>query len=232
MMRRISGLGLYFAFLIPPLIIGLVVQARLKRVVSENSQIAVASGLTGAQVARAILDQNGLHDVPVQAAKGGALSDHYDPRSRTVNLSEAVFDQRSLAATAIGAHEVGHAIQHAKAYTPMQVRSALFPVVAFASNAWLFLLFIGAFANALGLVTFALILYAAVVLFQFVTLPVELNASSRAGVQLANLGLVTSGEQRGVKQVLGAAAWTYVAGALAALTQLLYFLLIFFGGRR
>jgi len=231
-MGGMNGLGLYFAFLIPPLIVGLVVQSRLKRVVAENAQVPVASSLTGAQVARAILDHNGLHEVPVQAAKGGALSDHYDPRKRTVNLSEAVFDQRSVTATAVGAHEVGHAIQHAKAYGPMQVRSAIFPVVAFASNAWLFLLFIGAFMNALGLVKFALILYAAVVLFQFVTLPVELNASKRAGVQLAELGLVTSGEQRGVKQVLGAAAWTYVAAALAALTQLLYFLLVFFGGRR
>jgi Zn-dependent membrane protease YugP len=114
----------------------------------------------------------------------------------------------------------------------MQLRSAISPVVALASNAWLFLLFIGAFAGALGLVGLALVLYAAVVVFQFVTLPVELNASKRAGVQLSQLGLVASGEQRRVKQVLGAAAWTYVAAALAALTQLLYFALVFFGGRR
>ena len=223
--------GLYFLFLIPPLIIGFVVQARLKKTVAANLQVAVASGLTGAEVARQILDHNGLHGVPVDTSPGGPLSDHYDPRHRSVHLSEPVYAGRSVASTAIAAHEVGHAIQHAKAYGPFRARSAMWPVVAFASNAWIFLLMIGAFAQLFGLVTFAIILYAVVVLFQIVTLPVEFDASRRATVQIKDLGLVTAGESQGAKKVLSAAAMTYVAGALAALSQLAYYALVFLGNR-
>ena len=112
--------GLYFLFLIPPLIIGFAVQARLKKTVAANMQIPVASGLTGAEVARQILDHNGLHDVPVETSPGGPLSDHYDPRHRSVHLSEPVYGGRSVASTAIAAHEIGHVIQHAKAYGPFR----------------------------------------------------------------------------------------------------------------
>jgi Zn-dependent membrane protease YugP len=223
--------GLYFLFLIPPLIIGFVVQARLKKTVAANLQVAVGSGLTGAEVARQILDHNGMHDVPVEPSPGGPLSDHYDPRNRSVHLSEPVHAGRSVASTAIAAHEVGHAIQHAKAYGPFRARSAMWPVVAFASNAWIFLLMIGAFAQLFGLVTFAIILYAVVVLFQIVTLPVEFDASRRAMVQIRDMGLVTAGESQGAKKVLSAAAMTYVAAALAALTQLAYYALVFLGNR-
>ena len=223
--------GLYFLFLIPPLIIGFVVQARLKKTVAANLQVAVGSGLTGADVARQILDHNGLQGVPVETSPGGPLSDHYDPRQRSVHLSEPVYAGRSVASTAIAAHEVGHAIQHAKAYGPFRVRSAMWPVVAFASNAWIFLLMIGAFAQLFGLVTFAIILYAVVVLFQIVTLPVEFDASRRAMIQIKDLGLVTAGETQGAKKVLSAAAMTYVAAALAALSQLAYYALIFLGNR-
>ena len=141
--------------------------------------------MTGAQVARAILDRNGLNDVPVERSPGGPLSDHYDPRKRAVFLSEPVHDGIAVASTAIGAHEVGHAIQHATAYGAFRVRSALWPAVAFASNAWFFLLLIGAFMNALGLIQLAIVLFAVVVLFQLVTLPVEFDASKRAMKQLA-----------------------------------------------
>jgi Zn-dependent membrane protease YugP len=223
--------GLYFLFLIPPLIIGFVVQSRLKKTVAANLQIPVGSGLTGAEVARQILDHNGLQGVPVETSPGGPLSDHYDPRHRSVHLSEPVYAGRAVASTAIAAHEVGHAIQHAKAYGPFRVRSAMWPAVAFASNAWIFLLMIGAFAQLFGLVTFAIILYAVVVLFQIVTLPVEFDASRRAMVQIKDLGLVTAGESQGAKKVLSAAAMTYVAAALAALTQLAYYALIFLGNR-
>ena len=223
--------GLYFLFLIPPLIIGFVVQARLKKTVAANLQIPVASGLTGAEVARQILDHNGLNGVPVETSPGGPLSDHYDPRKRSVHLSEPVYGGRSVASTAIAAHEIGHVIQHAKAYGPFRARSAMWPVVAFASNAWIFLLMIGAFAQLFGLVTFAIILYAVVVLFQIVTLPVEFDASRRAMVQIRDMGLVTAGEAQGAKKVLSAAAMTYVAAALAALTQLAYYALIFLGNR-
>ena len=223
--------GLYFVFLIPPLILGFVVQAWLKKTVARNMQVEVASGLTGAEVARRILDQNGLQAVPVDTSPGGPLSDHYDPRKRSVHLSEPVYAGRAVASTAIAAHEVGHAIQHAKAYAPFRARSAMFPVVAFASNAWIFILMAGIFAQAFQLIGVAVALYAIVVLFQFVTLPVEFDASRRALVQIRELGLVSQGELGGARKVLTAAALTYVAGALAALSQLAYYALIFLGNR-
>jgi Zn-dependent membrane protease YugP len=221
-----SSWGLYFAFLIPPLIIGFAVQAWLKKTVARNMQVEVMNGMTGADIARQILDRNGLHGVPVDTSPGGPLSDHYDPRKKSVHLSEPVYAGRSVASTAIAAHEVGHAIQHEKAYAPFRLRSALWPAVAFASNAWMFLLMIGLFAQIAGLMTLAIILYAVVVLFQLVTLPVEFDASRRAMAQLSDLGLVTTGESQGARKVLTAAAMTYVAGALAALTQLAYWLLV------
>lgn len=223
--------GLYFLFLIPPLIIGFAVQAWLKKTVARNMQVEVMNGLTGADIARQILDRNGLHGVPVDTSPGGPLSDHYDPRKKSVHLSEPVYAGRSVASSAIAAHEVGHAIQHEKAYAPFRLRSALWPAVAFASNAWIFLLMIGVFAQLYGLVTFAVILYAVVVLFQLVTLPVEFDASRRAMAQLNDLGLVTAGESQGARKVLTAAAMTYVAAALAALSQLAYYALVFLGNR-
>jgi hypothetical protein len=194
-------------------------------------QVGIHTGKSGAEVAREILDRNGLHDVPVERSPGGPLSDHYDPRKRSVHLSEPVYDGVSVAATAIGAHEVGHAIQHEKAYAPFRLRSAMFPVVALASNAWIFLLMIGAIMGALGLVQLAIILFAVVVVFQLVTLPVEFDASRRALVQVRELGLVVESEREGAKKVLTAAAMTYVAAALAALSQLAYYALIFLGNR-
>lgn len=226
-----NNFGLYLLFLIPPMIIGFVVQHRLKKTVSEQMQVPVSNGMSGEQVALQILAHNGLAAVPVQPAPGGPLSDHYDPRKRTVNLSQGVFDGTSVASVAIAAHEVGHAIQHEKAYGPFKLRSAMWPAVAFASNAWLFILLIGAFAGAVGLVQFAIVLFAVVVVFQLVTLPVEFDASRRAKQQLADLGLVSAGESDGAAKVLSAAAMTYVAAALAALTQLAYYALVFLGNR-
>lgn len=222
-----SGWGLYILFLVPPLVLGLVVQHWLKNTFARNANIPVQSGMSGADVARTILDRNGLTNVPVEQSPGGPLSDHYDPRKRAVYLSEPVYHGRSISAAAVGAHEVGHAIQHAKAYKPMQFRSALWPAVSIASQGWMLLLLGGFFFQLTGLFLFAIILYAVVVLFQLVTLPVEFDASRRAGAQLASLGLVTESERGGVKKVLTAAAMTYVAGALAAITQLLYFIMLF-----
>jgi Zn-dependent membrane protease YugP len=187
--------------------------------------------MSGEQVARAILDHNGLSGVPVNPAPGGPLSDHYDPRQRTVNLSQGVYDGHAVASVAIAAHEVGHAIQHEKAYAPFRLRSVMFPAVAFASRAWLILLMIGIFAQIAGLAQFAIVLFAVVVLFQIVTLPVEFDASRRAKQQLHSLGLVTAGEEQGTSRVLSAAALTYVAAALAALSQLAYYALVFAGNR-
>jgi uncharacterized protein len=227
----VGSWGLYIAFLIPPLLIGLGVQWWLKKTFAEQAQVQASNGMTGAQVARAILDANGLHDVPVTVSPGGPLSDHYDPRKRSVHLSHPVHDEPSISATSVAAHEVGHAIQHKEAYSFFRFRAALFPAVAFSSSIWMWLLLLGLFLQATGLFLIAILLYAVVVLFQFVTLPVEFDASRRAAVQTQNLGLVTAQEGRGVKKVLNAAALTYVAGALAALTQLLYFALIFLGNR-
>lgn len=222
-----DGILLYIAFVAPVLVLGLAAQWWLKKTFATHSEIGVRAGMTGEEVARRILDANGLHGVPVQPSPGGPLSDHYDPRSRGVFLSEPVFAGRSIAAAAVAAHEVGHAIQHAKAYKPMEIRAAMFPAVAFASSTWIFLLIAGAMLGALGLIQVAIALYALAVLFHFVTLPVEFDASKRAGVQLAGLGLVTDQERGGVRTVLTAAALTYVVGALAALSQLLYFVIAY-----
>jgi uncharacterized protein len=227
-----EGFALYLVFLVPPLLFGLGVQWWLKKTFARYSDEPVATGLTGAQVARTILDRNGLTDVPVEVSPGGALSDHYDPRKKALFLSEPVYAPATVSAAAVAAHETGHALQDAGGYVPLKLRSAMFPAVAFASTAWMWLLIIGALLGALNLVGLALLLYAVAVAFHIVTLPVEFNASRRASGQLRELGLVgAGGEQAGVQKVLTAAALTYVAGALAALTQLLYYALIFFGNR-
>jgi Zn-dependent membrane protease YugP len=210
------------AFVVP-LAIGLWAQHRVKSTFNRNLQVAVANGMTGAQVARSILDANGLNEVPIEETPG-SLSDHYDPRNRSVHLSPEVFRGVSVASTAVGAHEVGHAIQHANAYAFFKFRSALFPAVSFASRIWMLFLFGGFILGTLGLVYVGIALYSVAVLFQLVTLPVEFDASSRAKRQLTELGLVASNEAAGVKSTLTAAAWTYVAGALASVAILLYYL--------
>jgi len=213
----------FLFFFVPAMIIGLVAQHRVKSTFARNLQVPVGNGLTGAEVARRILDSNGLYEVPVEETQG-SLSDHYDPRTRSVHLSPEVYRERSIASTAVGAHEVGHAIQHAQAYAFFRFRSAMFPAVQFASNIWLLFLIGGFILNIAGFVLIAIALYSVAVLFQLVTLPVEFDASSRAKRQLGDLGLVAANEGAGVKSVLTAAAWTYVAGALAAVAMLLYYL--------
>ena len=210
------------AFIVP-MVIGFWAQHRVKTTFARNLEVPVANGMTGAQVARRILDANGLNEVPVEETPG-SLSDHYDPRSKSVHLSPEVFRGVSIASTAVGAHEVGHAVQHAQAYAFFRFRSAMFPAVQFASNIWMLFLIGGIFLNILGFIYVAVALYSIAVLFQIVTLPVEFDASSRAKRQLGDLGLVAATEGAGVKSVLKAAAWTYVAGALAAVAMLLYYL--------
>jgi uncharacterized protein len=216
----------FIVFFILPLAFGLWAQHRVKSTFARNLEVPVANGLTGAEVARRVLDANGLQEVPIEEVPG-SLSDHYDPRSRSVHLSTDVFNGRSVASTAVGAHEVGHAIQHANAYAFFRFRSALFPAVQFASNIWFLFLIGGFILGIIGFIYIAIALYAIAVLFQFVTLPVEFDASRRAKRQLNDLGLVASTEASGVQSVLKAAAWTYVAGALAAVAVLLYYLSIF-----
>jgi Zn-dependent membrane protease YugP len=227
-----NNLTLYLFFFIIPMIIGFAVQGWLRKTFAVNDQKPIASGKSGAQVAREILDSNGLTNVPVQPSKAGPLSDHYDPRKRALFLSEQVYAGRSVAATAVAAHEVGHAIQHANAYAPMTIRAAIFPLAAFGSRSWFILLLAGFFLQITGLIFAALVVFGFAVIFQLVTLPVEFNASRRAAEQLQTLGLVANeSEAAGVRQTLTAAAMTYVAGALASVAQLMYFVMMFMGNR-
>ncbi|HLV10870.1 MAG TPA: zinc metallopeptidase [Trueperaceae bacterium] len=208
----------------------LLVQGYLRNTYAKWGRVPAASGLTGAQTARAILDANGLHDVRVVEVPG-QLTDHYDPRKKVVSLSPANFRGATVAAHAVAAHEVGHAIQHANGYAPLQVRTALVPVATLGANFAPWLIILGAFIGALGLVQLGVLLFGAAVLFQIVTLPVEFNASSRAADQLATLGIATTSEVGGTRQVLNAAALTYVAAAAGSIMYLLYYLSIFMGNR-
>ena len=211
------------------LAVTLLVQFWLRRTYSRWSKVENTSGLTGAQTARAILDANGLGSVRVEAVPG-QLSDHYDPRTRTVRLSEDNFNRPSVAGSAVAAHEVGHAIQHAKAYAPLQWRSALVPVAGIGSNFGPIVVVVGAVLGQIGLVQVGIALFAAAVVFQLVTLPVEFDASRRALVQMQTLGLATTSDVGGSRSVLNAAAMTYVAAAAASVAYLLYYLSMFMGG--
>jgi uncharacterized protein len=208
------------------------VQLYLRRTYGKWDKVANTSGLTGAETARAILDANDLRDVRIEPVRG-MLSDHYDPRTKTVRLSEAHFAKASVAGSAVAAHEVGHAIQHAKAYAPLQWRSALVPVANIGGNFAPLLIMFGffSFSSAFGqnMILLGLVLFAAAVLFQFITLPVEFDASRRANVEMERLGIATTGDIAGSKQVLNAAALTYVAAAATSLAYLLMYVLQFAG---
>ena len=219
-----------FIILIPGLIIALYAQFKISSTFNKYSKRSTAQGQTGAQVARRILDANGLSDVPVESVSG-SLSDHYDPSKRMIRLSEDVYNKTSVAAIGVAAHECGHALQHQQGYAPLKIRHALVPIVNIASYASFIFLIIGMFLNAFGLVWVGIALFSASVIFQLVTLPVEFNASSRALAQLDDLGLTTSTENNGAKKVLKAAALTYVAGTIMAILQLLRFVMIFASNR-
>jgi Zn-dependent membrane protease YugP len=184
-----------------------------------------ASGLTGAQVARMILDRNNLTNVRVEPV-AGQLTDHYDPRSKTVRLSEGNFSKSSIAAVSVAAHECGHAIQDGVGYVPMKLRAGLFPVVAFSSQIWIPLFLVGIFIGAPFFIQIAAILFMAVLAFHVVTLPVEVNASTRAYGLLTRYGVLSHSEAGGTRRVLTAAAFTYIAAALTALLTLLYLLFL------
>lgn len=217
--------------------------AKVKWAFAKYSKLPSAGGLTGAEVARRILEAQGIVDIPVEPTHhrqilgfggDGILDDHYDPRKKTVRLSPQVFKGTSQAAVAIAAHEVGHAIQHALAYAPFKIRNVIAPVAAFGSSmAYVFIL-IGFMANAFALLKLGILFFSLAVAFQLITLPVEFDASTRAKRLLAEYGLVSSEDSKGVAKVLNAAALTYVAAAAAALLELLYLLFRsgLLGGRR
>src|ERR687894_636909 len=192
---------------------------------SKYSKQRSASGLAGAQTARMILDRNSLTNVRVEPVPG-QLTDHYDPRSKVVRLSENNFKQRSIAAVSVAAHEVGHAIQDATGYIPMKLRSGLFPVVAFSSQIWLPLFFVGIFVGTPLFIQLAAILFVAVLAFYVVTLPVEINAFTPAYGLLTHYGILSGPGGGGTRRVLTAAAFTYIAAALTAFLTLLYLLFL------
>ncbi len=221
---------MYFVFALPALILAMIAQWRVKATVNKYSRVLTGRGQTGARVARALLDYHGLQDVAVERG-GGILSDHYDPRTRTLSLSPAVFDIPSVAAVGIAAHETGHALQHQDSYWPLQARSAIVPVVQFGSYLGPLVFFVGLLLNQPGLAWVGVALFAGVALFSLVTLPVEFNASHRAKALLQSYQLVSPDELMGVNKVLDAAALTYVAGLASALSTLLYYVFILTGSR-
>ncbi|MFT8871140.1 MAG: zinc metallopeptidase [Sporolactobacillus sp.] len=215
----------YLIYLAILMLIPLWAQMHVKSTYAHYSQIENSTGMTGSQTARRILDENGLYDVAVREVEG-ALTDHYDPREKTVNLSTAIYHGESIAGTAVAAHEVGHAIQDATDYTFMRVRSALVPVANLGSNLSYLLIIAGFIFGAMQLAMIGVLFFAAAVLFQLVTLPVEFDASSRALKQIVALGIVRDDERPAARKVLSAAAMTYVAAALVAVMELVRFVLM------
>jgi Zn-dependent membrane protease YugP len=195
--------------------------------------VPVSSGLSGAEAAARLLEGAGIRDVTITRSRG-MLSDHYNPISKSLALSDGVYDSRSLAAVGIAAHESGHAIQHARHYQPLKLRSMLVPTAGIGSNIGYFVMLIGLFMSSQNMVLVGAVLFSAVLLFQLVTLPVEFDASNRAKALVVEQGIVGVGERRGMDKVLNAAAMTYVAAVASSLATLLYFLVRsgILGGRR
>lgn len=211
-------------------VISLIAQLLVNSRYSKYSKVSSRSGFTGAQAASHILQSQGIYDVSIRRVSG-KLTDHYDPRNKTLNLSESVYDSFSVAAVGVAAHECGHAIQHAKGYAPLSLRSALVPIANFGSKlSWLFIILGIFFSMNQTLLYIGIIMFSAAVLFQLVTLPVEFNASSRALKLLTQTNILRNDEVRKTRKVLTAAALTYVAAAATAVLQLLRLILLF-GGR-
>lgn len=231
---------LYLFLTVGITIVSMIIQRRLMSTFQRYSQVENTKHLTGAQVARMILDQNGLSDVPVERI-AGQLTDHYDPSTRVVRLSESNYDQTGVASIAVAAHECGHAIQHKESYAMLVLRGKMFPAVTISSQLAPMLLMIGlalaygsTVASSLSTLIFVagIILFSVAVLFHIVTLPVEFDASNRALKILQSTQILDASEVAGSKRVLNAAAMTYVVAALASISQLLFFILRFLGSRR
>ncbi len=229
---------IFFLFAIPPLLLGLYAQMKVKGAFNKYSKVPTSRGITGAQVAQSILRANGLFDVAVEETQG-MLSDHYDPRSRRLRLSPDVYRGNSIAAAGVAAHETGHALQHSQGYAPLQLRSALVPAVQFSSWLGPILFLIGflmmrwiegdfGFYVALG----GLVFFGLAALFAVITLPVEFDASNRAKRLLVGEMILDQSEMTGVNAMLNAAALTYVAAAVQAVMQMLYYAFILLGRRR
>lgn len=220
---------MYMIFLAPAILLMLWAQFRVKSSYSRAMQIP--SRLSGGAAARYILDQAGLTDIEIEETHGH-LSDHYDPRHRVVRLSTDVYRTSSMAAVGIAAHEAGHAIQHARGYMPFVLRNAAVPAATFGPVAFMILLIVGIFLGSPKLILLGLVCYAGLLVFQLVNLPVEFDASNRAKAVLAELNIVDREGAIAVRDVLNAAAWTYVAATLETLLTLLYYVMRFAGGSR
>lgn len=222
---------LFWLFVLPGLLMGLYAQSRIKMNVAKYSQIGTQSGITGAQVARRLLDSQGLHNVKIESAPG-VLSDHYDPRTKILRLSQQVYFTPSVAAAGIAAHETGHALQDAEDYIPMEARTYIVPIVQLASQIapWLFVA--GLMLQLETLTWVGVILFGSSFFFALLTLPVEFNASARAKELLVTYGIIGQDEIIGVDKVLDAAAWTYIAAAVSAVgVWLFYVFVLLFRGR-
>ena len=226
--------------LIPAMIIVAIAQAKVTGNFNRYSQVRGGKGITGAEAARKMLDKNGLYDVEIRPVKG-SLTDHYDPRTRTVNLSEPVYGSDSVSAVGVACHECGHALQHAHNYFPLTFRVAIVPVVNFASSFSWILVIAGLLITGMSetgssmgnmILEIGILAFCIVVLFHLVTLPVELNASRRAVNQIGEMGLVSPENEAGVRKVLSAAALTYVGALVMSIANLLRILLIVGGSRR
>jgi Zn-dependent membrane protease YugP len=229
---------LYFVFMLPGMAFMLWAQRKVRGNYEKYSKVRNNAGVTGAQAARRVLDSQGLQDVTIEQVQG-ELSDHYDPRTRVLRLSSGVYGIPSIAAIGIAAHEAGHAIQHARAYAPMQWRTALVPAVNIGSNLGFMVIFLGIIIGIAQLAWVGVALFGLATVFALLTLPVEFDATRRAKAALVQVGLVDSGvsggeESKGVARVLDAAAWTYVAGFASSLLTLLYYVMMIsgMGGRR
>ena len=225
-------MSIYWIIFIGTAIASWVVQSSLQSKFKKYSKVALPYGMTGADVARKMLRDNGITDVQVTSTPGH-LTDHYNPQTKVVNLSESVYHSCSIAAAAVAAHECGHALQHANAYAPLRMRSALVPVVSFASQwvMWILLagmLLINTFPS---LMLFGIVLFAMTTLFSFITLPVEINASQRAIRWLLSAGITNDQTTAMAESALRSAAYTYVVAALSSLATLLYYVMIFLGRR-
>lgn len=214
------------------MILSWVVSATLKSKFRTYGKIPVDNGMTGKEIAEKMLRDNGIYDVQIESVKG-QLTDHYNPLNKTINLSREVFDGRSISAAAVAAHETGHAVQHAKAYAWLGMRSRLVPAVSFASRyvQWILLIGILVVQRFPALLLFGIVLFALTTLFSFITLPVEINASKRALAWLSSSGITNYENHAKAQDALKWAAYTYVVAALGSLAALLYYVMIFLGAR-
>lgn len=217
--------GYWDFVLIPAILVTLYAQMKVQSTYNRYSKVQSNRSISGADVARYILNKNGLSDVPIEVV-AGQLSDHYDPRARVVRLSQEVYYGTSLASLGVAAHEVGHAVQHDTGYLPLYIRNTVIPATQFGSSAAIPLFILGILVSSKTLVGLGIVLFSAIVFFQLVTLPVEFNASSRALTTLGNEGILDATELKGTAKVLKAAALTYVAAALMSIMELLRLVLM------